>query len=92
MSDVCPLPGPLTGLKILELADEKGQFCGKPRRPRRDGQIEPPGSELASAGGHSSTTFLIPGAVCLRYYQYVQTRHYPKSPNRGRRRLSGGWR
>jgi benzylsuccinate CoA-transferase BbsE subunit len=24
-----PLPGPLTGLRVLELADEKGQFCGK---------------------------------------------------------------
>ena len=23
------LPGPLTGLRVLELADEKGQFCGK---------------------------------------------------------------
>jgi benzylsuccinate CoA-transferase BbsE subunit len=24
-----PLPGPLTGLRILDLADEKGQLCGK---------------------------------------------------------------
>jgi crotonobetainyl-CoA:carnitine CoA-transferase CaiB-like acyl-CoA transferase len=24
-----PLPGPLTGLRVLELADETGQFCGK---------------------------------------------------------------
>ncbi|PKB81855.1 MAG: CoA transferase [SAR202 cluster bacterium Io17-Chloro-G9] len=24
-----PQPGPLTGLRVLELADEKGQFCGK---------------------------------------------------------------
>ena len=24
-----PLPGPLSGLRVLELADEKGQFCGK---------------------------------------------------------------
>jgi len=23
------LPGPLTGLRVLELADETGQFCGK---------------------------------------------------------------
>ena len=29
MSDVQPLPGPLAGLRILELADETGQFCGK---------------------------------------------------------------
>jgi benzylsuccinate CoA-transferase BbsE subunit len=27
--DTGPLPGPLAGLKILELADETGQFCGK---------------------------------------------------------------
>lgn len=24
-----PLPGPLAGLRVLELADEKGQYCGK---------------------------------------------------------------
>ena len=29
MTDAQPLPGPLVGLRILELADEKGQFCGK---------------------------------------------------------------
>ena len=30
LNDRCQtLPGPLTGLRILELADEKGQFCGK---------------------------------------------------------------
>jgi len=29
VSDAQLLPGPLTGLRILELADEKGQFCGK---------------------------------------------------------------
>ena len=29
MSDAQPLPGPLAGLRVLELADETGQFCGK---------------------------------------------------------------
>src|SRR5271167_5106139 len=29
VSDSQPVPGPLAGLRILELADEKGQFCGK---------------------------------------------------------------
>jgi benzylsuccinate CoA-transferase BbsE subunit len=29
MSDAQALPGPLEGLRVLELADEKGQFCGK---------------------------------------------------------------
>ena len=27
--DASALPGPLHGLRVLELADEKGQFCGK---------------------------------------------------------------
>jgi benzylsuccinate CoA-transferase BbsE subunit len=29
VSDAQPLPGPLAGVRVLELADEKGQFCGK---------------------------------------------------------------
>jgi crotonobetainyl-CoA:carnitine CoA-transferase CaiB-like acyl-CoA transferase len=29
VSDSEPLPGPLAGLRVLELADETGQFCGK---------------------------------------------------------------
>jgi hypothetical protein len=29
VSDSRPLSGPLTGLRILELANETGQFCGK---------------------------------------------------------------
>jgi hypothetical protein len=29
MTEAQTLPGPLAGLRILELADEKGQFCGK---------------------------------------------------------------
>jgi crotonobetainyl-CoA:carnitine CoA-transferase CaiB-like acyl-CoA transferase len=29
MTDASSLPGPLAGLRVLELADEKGQFCGK---------------------------------------------------------------
>ena len=29
MSDASPLPGPLSGLRVLELADQTGQFCGK---------------------------------------------------------------
>ena len=27
--DTPVFPGPLHGLRVLELADEKGQFCGK---------------------------------------------------------------
>ena len=29
MNGADTIPGPLTGLRILELADESGQFCGK---------------------------------------------------------------
>ena len=29
MSDAQSLSGPLAGLRVLELADEKGHFCGK---------------------------------------------------------------
>ncbi len=29
VADAGPQPGPLSGLRVLELADEKGQFCGK---------------------------------------------------------------
>ena len=41
------LPGPLAGLRILELADEKGQFCGKLMGDLGADvvKIEPPGGE-----------------------------------------------
>jgi benzylsuccinate CoA-transferase BbsE subunit len=44
---VAPLPGPLEGLRILELADEKGQFCGKLLGDLGADviKIEPPGGE-----------------------------------------------
>ena len=47
MSDVRPLPGPLTGLRILELANETGQFCGKLLGDLGADvvKIEPPGGE-----------------------------------------------
>ena len=42
-----PLPGPLAGLRVLELADEKGQFCGKLFGDLGADvvKIEPPGGE-----------------------------------------------
>jgi crotonobetainyl-CoA:carnitine CoA-transferase CaiB-like acyl-CoA transferase len=45
MTDI--LPGPLTGLRVLELADEKGQFCGKLLGDLGADvvKIEPPGGE-----------------------------------------------
>ena len=47
MSDAQILPGPLAGLRVLELADEKGQFCGKLLADLGADvvKIEPPGGE-----------------------------------------------
>jgi crotonobetainyl-CoA:carnitine CoA-transferase CaiB-like acyl-CoA transferase len=41
-------PGPLSGLRVLELADEKGQFCGKLMGDLGADviKIEPPGGEI----------------------------------------------
>ena len=42
-----PMPGPLVGLRVLELADEKGQFCGKLMADLGADliKIEPPGGQ-----------------------------------------------
>ena len=47
MTDAQTLPGPLAGLRILELADEQGQFCGKLLGDLGADvvKIEPPGGE-----------------------------------------------
>src|SRR5215467_5147471 len=47
MTDAEPLSGPLGGLRILELADETGQFCGKLLGDLGADvvKIEPPGGE-----------------------------------------------
>ncbi|HSZ91156.1 MAG TPA: CoA transferase [Acetobacteraceae bacterium] len=47
MTDAATLPGPLAGLRVLELADEKGQFCGKLLGDLGADvvKIEPPGGE-----------------------------------------------
>jgi benzylsuccinate CoA-transferase BbsE subunit len=47
MSDAQPVPGPLAGLRIIELADETGQFCGKLLGDLGADvvKIEPPGGE-----------------------------------------------
>ena len=48
-TDAQSLPGPLAGLRILELADETGQFCGKLLADLGADvvKIEPPGGERA---------------------------------------------
>src|SRR5215471_9779436 len=45
--DASTLPGPLHGLRVLELADEKGQFCGKLMADLGADviKIEPPGGQ-----------------------------------------------
>ena len=47
MRDAVPPPGPLTGVRVLELADETGQFCGKLLGDLGADvvKIEPPGGE-----------------------------------------------
>ena len=47
MSGAEPMPGPLAGLRVLEFADERGQFCGKLLGDLGADvvKIEPPGGE-----------------------------------------------
>ncbi len=53
MSDAQHVPGPLAGLRVLELADEKGQFCGKLLGDLGADvvKVEPPGGEAARRVG-----------------------------------------
>jgi crotonobetainyl-CoA:carnitine CoA-transferase CaiB-like acyl-CoA transferase len=53
MSEAQTLPGPLVGLRVLELADEKGQFCGKLLGDLGADvvKIEPPGGEATRRVG-----------------------------------------
>jgi len=53
MSDADTRPGPLAGLRVLELADEKGQFCGKLFADLGADliKIEPPGGEATRRVG-----------------------------------------
>ena len=46
-------PGPLAGLRVLEVADEKGQYCGKLMADLGADviKIEPPGGQLARSVG-----------------------------------------
>ena len=48
-----PLPGPLHGLRVLELTDEKGQFCGKLMADLGADviKIEPPGGQATRRVG-----------------------------------------
>jgi crotonobetainyl-CoA:carnitine CoA-transferase CaiB-like acyl-CoA transferase len=53
MTELQTLPGPLAGLRVLELADEKGQFCGKLLGDLGADviKIEPPGGEATRRVG-----------------------------------------
>ena len=47
MTEVAPPPGPLAGVRVVELANETGQFCGKLLGDLGADvvKIEPPGGE-----------------------------------------------
>jgi hypothetical protein len=68
VNDAEPLPGPLAGLRVLELADEKGQFCGKLLADLGADvvKIEPPGGEPCrhATSGRFSTTSPTRSAAC----------------------------
>jgi crotonobetainyl-CoA:carnitine CoA-transferase CaiB-like acyl-CoA transferase len=53
MTEAQTLPGPLVGLRVLELADEKGQYCGKLLGDLGADvvKIEPPGGEATRRVG-----------------------------------------
>jgi benzylsuccinate CoA-transferase BbsE subunit len=53
MTESADAPGPLSGLRVLELADEKGQFCGKLMGDLGADviKIEPPGGEATRRVG-----------------------------------------
>ena len=53
VKSTAPGAGPLTGLRVLELADEKGQFCGKLMADLGADviKIEPPGGEQTRSVG-----------------------------------------
>ncbi|MGD9803474.1 MAG: CaiB/BaiF CoA transferase family protein [Hyphomicrobiaceae bacterium] len=53
MTEADATPGPLAGLRVLELADEKGQFCGKLMGDLGADvvKIEPPGGEATRRVG-----------------------------------------
>jgi hypothetical protein len=95
MSDDPPLPGPLAGLRILELADETGQFCGKLLGDLGADvvKIEPPVASPTAGSGRSSTTSRTRSAVYL-----FGTTIRPNAASPSIRRLptaasfSGAWR
>jgi len=96
--DAQPLPGPLAGLRVLELADEKGPVlrqscspisgarCGQDRTARR--RAEPP--RRAVPRRHPPPR----AQPVVLVLQHVQARHHPQSANRRRppafRALGGG--
>jgi len=95
MSDDPPLPGPLAGLRILELANETGQFCGKLLGDLGADvvKIEPPGGEPNRRIGPFLDDIPHPGAVYL-----FGTTIRPNAASPSIRRLptaasfSGAWR
>src|ERR1700731_2269849 len=82
MSDDPPLPGPLAGLRILELANETGQFCGKLLGDLGAGvvKIEPPGGEPNRRIGPFLHDIPHPGRRLFFWYHNTSHRRITVNP------------
>jgi crotonobetainyl-CoA:carnitine CoA-transferase CaiB-like acyl-CoA transferase len=96
MTEAQMLPGPLAGLRVLELADEKGQFCGKLFGDLGADviKIEPPGGEATRRVGPFLEDIPHPDRSLSFWYYNTSKRGVTLSlqPQRGRdlfRRLTG---
>ena len=80
-------PGPLAGLRVLEVADEKGQYCGKLMADLGADviKIEPPGGQLARSVGPFLDDVPPPGTEpILLALQHVEAGHNPEPGQRRR--------
>ena len=93
MSDDPPLPGPLAGLRILELANETGQFCGKLLGDLGADvvKIEPPGGEPNRRIGPFLDDIPHPERSLSFWYYNTSKRGITLNPETADG-LSGAWR
>src|SRR4029078_12961361 len=76
MTPVAKRPGPLSGLRVLELADEKGQFCGKLLGDLGADvvKIEPPGGQPNRRVGPFLDDIPPPDAILSFWYYNTSKR------------------
>ena len=90
------VPGPLAGLRVLELADEKGQFCGKLLGDLGADvvKIEPPGGEPCRHVGPFLDDIPHPERSLSFWYYNTSKRGITLDleTRRRARRCSGVWR